>query len=437
MKTPQRTAIAAHCFLGLASILTLLLCGRELLALYHASAKGGDRLAGLERASELSPLNWRYSFERAGLEKAMGRNRAALEHFEQATRLFPACGRCWVGVAEAQAALGEDPLGALETAINTGRSTTEVRTRAAVVYARLDMDEEAVREFSAALGGQRRDRQGFYALLHRLYDDDFVLDRVVRDVDLRSYFSFALRNLGPGATARVWARFAPYDESERHRYWYVGYLLNHGYVHEAWRVGGNEPLVPGRVVNGDFEDLGDHGRFGWQITDGDGVNAGVTLCRECPSGSYGLRLRFDGEHNPHFFGVGQYLPVTPGQTYRLRARVRHKDITSVRGPSLAVSGLKGKAGDPTENCKLWVEGEQYRLTEGWHDSELEFTVPLSCEGIRIRLIRPQTKMLNRFIGGELWIDDVELNPVELDALPETGEQPVDQSAVAGYDASRA
>ncbi len=396
-------------FLCAVMILVAFLSARELLAIYHASKRGPEMGPGLERAAEISPGNWSHLMRLADLEKARGQSSRALTHYRAAIDVFEGCARCWAGVAEAETALGRDPSEALEKAIRYGRSSTSVRTRTAVVYARLGRHEEAAREFSAALGGKQEDTAEFYGLLHRLYPADVVLDRIVEATDLRTYFQFARRRLTSAEAARVWERFERQDESERQRDHYVGYLLARGLAHDAWRVAfPDKPPARGVVINGDFEDAAGHGRFGWALKDGDGVRARVVGCNDCESGRRALRLEFDGEHNAHYHGVAQPLPVVPGASYVLKARVKYDAITSARGPSLMVQGVSGKAGDPTEGCSFITTGEEFRLSSPWRETTLGFSVPINCEGIRVLVARPRTKKLNKFIGGELWIDEVSL-----------------------------
>ncbi|HIF62547.1 MAG TPA: hypothetical protein EYQ35_00085 [candidate division UBP10 bacterium] len=294
-----------------------------------------------------------------------------------------------------------------------------------MLYARLGQRDEAVREFSAALGGHRKDRRGFYDQLAALYPADFVLDEIVEDIDLSSFFSWARSRATPQLSARTWARYSRYEDSDRARPWYVDYLVAHGFVHEAWRVAFGERPGQTGLINSDFEDLagvwtrrsGEAGlapqRFAWRVQDGrdkaEGVTARVVHCGDCVQGRRALRLRFDGEHNPHYTATSQYLPVEPGRRYSLTAQVRYEDLGSVSGPRIVVQGLAGGGpGDPSAACRMWVQGEQYRGDSQWRTTTVDFEVPSDCEGARVLVFRSATKALDRFIGGELWLDDFAL-----------------------------
>jgi hypothetical protein len=59
-----------------------------------------------------------------------------------------------------------------------------------------------------------------------------------------------------------------------------------------------------------------------------------------------------------------------------------------------------------------VVGEEFTGSSSWTDTDLEFTVPDECEGIRILVGRPRTRRLDRFVGGDFWVDEVSLEAIE-------------------------
>ncbi len=413
MKLGDRKAVAGLTVMVVFALLILGNSVRELTGIYFASASGAGAVAGLERAFSLTPSNWRYAHQLAGVSKAVGRHESAVHYYGLAIDAFEGCGPCWIGLAEALSALGRDPTQALDGARHYGRSQTGVRTRAAVVLSRLDDVDAAAEEFSAALGGHRKDRRQFHGLLHRVYPAEFVLGRIVTDADLPSYFSFALEALGPEDTARIWSRYSSMETSRVHRQPYVGYLLKHGRVHDAWHVAFDAPApLQGPVVNAGFEAYGDAGHFDWTVERGEGVRARVSPCSDCSPGRRALRLTFDGEHNVHYFGVRQYVPVQPGGSYRLKARVKYDELSSARGPGIFVDGARDLSRSDGGGCRLWVVGEQFTGSSSWTDTELEFTVPAECDGIRILVGRPGTRRLDRFVGGDFWVDDLSLEAIE-------------------------
>ncbi len=386
----------------------------RLLSLYFASSSASARVVALQRAAMFSPWDWRYPKASGDWSRSLGAYRDAVAYYEKALSLDPMCASCWAGLAESQLALGMDPSSALENAVASGRSDTAVRTRSAVVYARMGRDDDAAREFAAALAGKREDKYEFFALLHRIYSESFILGSIIGDHEMKRYFAFARRKLEPQDTAMVWRRYREMNPSDTERRDYAAYLLGHGLGREAWRiVFGKDGPSPGTLLDASFESDGDLQRyrpFGWRIKEAPGVAveivAGDANCEACPRASKALRLAFDGEHNPEFFGVVQYLPLEPGASYHLGARVRSEDISSDSGPFLMVVGGDGVARDA--DCSLRVAAPQSRLTRDWEPRSLDFEVPRGCGAVRVMVARRNSNAVNNLIGGNFYIDDLHL-----------------------------
>jgi tetratricopeptide (TPR) repeat protein len=337
----------------------------------------------------------------------LGKPKQALAHYRHALGAFPACGRCWMGVAEANAALGEDITSALAKAIEHGSSSTDVRTRAASLLAREGALEDAAQEFSAALGGRKTDVWEFYSLLHRLYDSDYVLDHIIKEADAETYFVYALTDLPPCATKRAYEFFSDAADDVEMREHYVLYLMRRGLVHDAWSIQFDDDRDHG-FVDSAFEGPQRFGHFGWKIDSAEGVDADVVRCAECGDDGIALRLRFDGEHNVHYRESRIAVPVTPGYEYRLTARVRYEELTSASGPGILVSGVVDQSGRPERACELWSLSEQFKGSSDWRDVTVEFIVPYECQGIRVYIARPRTQRLDQFVSGDLWIDQINL-----------------------------
>jgi tetratricopeptide (TPR) repeat protein len=389
----------------------------ELVAMGIAARQGPQRLAGLETAARLSPLNWAYRYELGALLARSGLAADAEPWFMQSLVLHPARAEAAIGLAEARATRGEDAYPWIAHAVKAGRSKTSIRVRAGTLYARLGDHERAANEFAAAALGQRSELRSFFGLLHSIYPDWFVLEKLVTDDVVPQYFTFAKSRLGTISMQRVWTRYAALGATEEAREAYVGYLLRHGLAHDAWKLAFGEEAPPvGTLINGNFEEHGDFSEFGWQLASNEGAKARVRDCLQCPDRGDALSIAFDGETNGHYFGVSQVVPVKPRGAYRLSAQVMADGITSARGPALAVAGLKGEEADVASRCELFVIGEELKRTFRWRPTSLIFGVPEACDGVRIMIARPRTRRLDKFIGGELWVDDVVLE--EIGSIPE-------------------
>lgn len=396
-------------------LLSSALAGRELVSAgYRSSSAVGGR-ASLEKAIAWSPSSWRPRVEYAEILRSTGDRFGAIEHYRGALDRFAGCPTCWIGIAEAQLALREDPRHALDQALKFGRSRTDVRTRAASVYARLGDDELAAREFAAAALGKREDQADFFSLLTRIYGVPFVLERIIPDELLESYFRFARAQLPPNEVAMVWKRYGAVGGGEQ-RHYYTGYLIRHGLVRDAWAA--QFPKAPWRrpmdsaIIDPRFDEVSqDFGWFGWHMADAQGVRVSREICDGCGSNDFALHIAFDGEHNPHFFGVRQDIPLRSNRGYRIEASARSTGITSTSGVALFVQGLPLSVPDKNVGCSLWVPGEAFTADNDWRRTSVEFYLPRRCEGIRLLVGRPRSPHLNKFIGGEFWLDDVGISEI--------------------------
>jgi len=395
----------------------------ELFAIYRASQGGEDFGETLAGASRLSPLNWSYDYKRASTLLRLGRYEEAVAGYRSALARNPTCAMCALGLAEVAFVTGDDPEPYLRDAVEHGRSSTAVRMRAGIAYARMGRDDDAAEEFHAALLGTKNDPWDLFAMFERLYPVEFVLDRIVPDDLLVRYFGYACRHLEPDDVRTVWARFQVENNTDAVREKYVNYLVRHGLVHEAWQTQFGDAVPVGTMLDGGFEKIADHGPFGWHFNDVEGARTDVRRCDDCGGSDYALRVKFDGKHNMSYRGVNQYVAVVPGAAYRIKARVHADSITSAQAPFLAVDGLSGS---DVLGCDLWAQTEQIDDTAEWVDATLDFVVPKNCEGVRISVMRPRTKRLDQFIEGELWVDDVALELVTL-----TPPEPAPEGTTAG------
>jgi hypothetical protein len=402
--------------LSVCLVVTLVLALKDLVANgYRIGAATGGR-ESLEKAIAWNPAAWRARVEYAEMLRAGGDREGAIVQYEEAVAEFPGCPSCWIGIAEAQLALKLDPNDALDLAVVYGRSRTDIRTRAASIYARLGDDDRAAKEFAAAVLGKTDDRQDFFSLLTRIYGVDFVLERMVPDALLIEFLRFARAELAPDEARRVWQRYEP-DAVPMQRHYYVGYLIKHGLVDSAWRAqfgASSEEALPTDLIDGRFEDTADYGWFGWHISDAPGVTATREQCAGCDDAGTALRLLFDGEHNPHYFGVRQDIPIQAGGSYLLVFSAQSIGVTSTSGVAVFVQGLPVARSDEEDGCALWVSSAPLRGDQEWSRSEIEFYVPMECTGIRLLVGRPESPHLNKFIGGEYWLDDVVLQKIAIE-----------------------
>ncbi|MDZ7809404.1 MAG: hypothetical protein U5L11_03675 [Arhodomonas sp.] len=237
-----------------------------------------------------------------------------------------------------------------------------------------------------------------------------VVDRVVGEhvPALERLLAQAARWRDWPLAAAVWERLPPGrrgDEAIAAEY--AGRLLRDRRVAEAvrvWRAA--EPgFAAGAVSNGGFESpLAGRVPFDWQVRAPEGVRV-ERDDGEATSGEAALRLAFDGEHNLRLRTPRQYVVVTPGEEYRLTGQWRSDGLTT---RSLPYWRVIGEGADRREGLAR-IEAPRYGSWD-WQPFSATFTVPEGMELIRVELRRDPTDNLDRFIGGDLYLDDIALEP---------------------------
>jgi hypothetical protein len=157
------------------------------------------------------------------------------------------------------------------------------------------------------------------------------------------------------------------------------------------------------ITNGGFERALDEAlAFEWRRRAPDGA----TIERddgEAATGDASLRLTFDGEHNLRGRLLWQNVAVTPGATYRLTGQWRSDALTTRSLPYWQVIAR----GEEGWQQVARLEAPRYGSWR-WQSFEAELTVPEGVTRIQIRLRRNATDALDRFIGGDLYVDDLAL-----------------------------
>jgi hypothetical protein len=166
---------------------------------------------------------------------------------------------------------------------------------------------------------------------------------------------------------------------------------------------GNERLGDGKFVNGGFEEpirRDDYG-FGWQLaSDTTGLQVAIDPA-ERRSGSYSLRIGFEGTWTPV---LSQMLLVQPGVHYVLRFYARTQGLTTGGAPIVAVFDLGGK-----EQQALGVSRPIVVGTSGWQEYTAEFSTK-QARTVAVSLERQNCESPQCPIFGDLWLDEFSLSP---------------------------
>lgn len=153
------------------------------------------------------------------------------------------------------------------------------------------------------------------------------------------------------------------------------------------------------ITNGGFEEEKFLGRgFDWHLDQGPSFN--ISLDQTVfYAGRKSLKITFLGKENVHFRHVFQYVPLKPNQDYILRAFLKTEAITTQSGLKLEVAGL---------NSSFHKQSAPLIGNNDWQELTISFRTPADLQGGLIRLRRDQTEKFDRFISGNVWMDNVSL-----------------------------
>jgi len=160
------------------------------------------------------------------------------------------------------------------------------------------------------------------------------------------------------------------------------------------------PQATGQIANGGFESeikINDTRLFNWQF--GNGSSPQINLS-DSPKhlGSLSLFLNFNTMQAADMRQIAQTIAVDPGTSFSFEAWYR--------------SDLKGSVAweivDACEN-KPMVRTPAIGSSTDWVRASADFTVPLSCDGVTVRLVRDGCISSVCPISGKLWFDDISLS----------------------------
>jgi hypothetical protein len=378
----------------------------------------------LERAVKFDPSNAQYHmrlgslYEYSPVDLQLGK---AEEHFRQAANLDSYDPQTWLDLAvamELQGRLGEAGV-CLRQVHLLAPNLPAYQWPIANFYLLQGNIDEAFRHFRVVLAGTAQYNSNVFSLAWKATDDaGKILQQLIpeRATTEFGYLNFLLSQHRLDDAQPVWRRilagreeFSPDDSSP-----YIDNLIAAHRAEEAYQVWtdlqkkglirySSKPSETDLISNGDFEDELLNFGFAWRIIPVEGVYAGLdTSTYHSPS--HALLVQFSGKQNLLFQHVFQYVKVTPGQTYHLRALMRTEGITTDSGPRLEVCDAYNAATLDKSTDDLTGN------TDGWTPLLLDFAAGPKTDLIVVRLTRLPSKKFDNLIAGKVWLDDVRLNP---------------------------
>ena len=121
-------------------------------------------------------------------------------------------------------------------------------------------------------------------------------------------------------------------------------------------------------------------------------------------GTYSLKIVFEGKENISFTHLYQIATVDPLKSYRLTYQWRSNDIGTDQGPFIDIYGY---------DCKgFYFKGPMIFGTNDWKEQHIEFTPPVDCHAVVIRLRRQMSHRFDNKISGTLWLDNFDLKALK-------------------------
>jgi tetratricopeptide (TPR) repeat protein len=373
-----------------------------------------------KRAAELESGNAAY-WSRIGLYEQWdfvhGNIHHAIEDFQRATRLNPRSARNWMALAGAYESAGKIDL-------------------ARQAYERAQTDHPVSAQVAWRFGSfllRRGDSQLAAEKVHRALLDEpdltgsavsqfwkagagihLILDRVLPPrppvyLDAIAYFISLKEN---DAALACWEKLAGLGRKVAlsNSLDLIDSLLSENRVDDAAKVWKQALVISGRsgetgkngslIFNGGFEQGFVNGGFGWrQIPDfgtafdlvGDVTHGGVQSAR----------VVFDGTANVDYANLYQYVPVTPGASYRLSAFMRTDSISTDSGPQFTLMSCPDRS-------KLEAQTPVMTGTHPWTKVEANFTAGPAMHCVTVTLRRKPSSMFDNKIRGTVWVDQVRL-----------------------------
>lgn len=203
--------------------------------------------------------------------------------------------------------------------------------------------------------------------------------------------------------------------SEAGRGAYVARLQSEGLWPEAYMVWLNG-LSPeqlkglGHLYDGGFELGRFEGGFDWQVLQRRNVKVEAGRTYTSARGK-ALHLVFQGKPVQEVI-IEQSLVLPPG-TYHLSGKVQPDKLQSANGLAWTLSCA-------SDDRKILAASDRFLGTDEWRGFAVDFTVPpIDCAGqlLSLQVVRLKDLVLN----GEIWFDDLAIEWLKDEALPETPE----------------
>jgi hypothetical protein len=426
MQISLKTKAVRWLLIGVEAAMLLVLIGWAGKAYVADVLASKPTVDNLERAIKLDPSNADYHMRLAGLYEYSPVDfqlAKAEEHFRRATYLDPYDPQTWLGLAMAMEFQGRQ--GEAEACLRQvhllAPNLPAYQWPIANFYLLLGNTDEAFRHLRVVLAGTGQyDSHVFDLAWKAMPKGEKILQQLIpeRISTELSYLDFLVSQHRLDEAQAVWKRivaggeqFSPGRSSP-----YIDNLIGARRAAEAYQVWTDlqkKGLIPysslpsekNLISNGDFEDELLNFGFAWRVFPVEGVYAGSdTSTYHSPS--HAFLVQFSGKENVFYQYLYQFVKVSPGQSYHLRAFMKTEGITTDSGPRLEVYDAYNAA------ALHKLTDDLTGTSDGWTPMLVDFVAGPKTELIVVRLIRFPSRKFDNLIAGKVWLDDVQLTPAQ-------------------------
>lgn len=237
-------------------------------------------------------------------------------------------------------------------------------------------------------------------------DNELILANLVNENNAISYLNYLISKKQVDETLVLWEKIDKWslDKSDFVDK-YINFLIDYDRLDKAeslWIEKYGKPDDDSLMWNGGFERKPVQNGFGWRISQTEDAFIGYDWENKV-EGNYSLQVIFDGKHNANFRHVSNVVPVKPDSDYIFSSYIKSDNLTTRNGILWEIACYPNRLMSETTNS--------HTGTNDWLKIEKQFHTPSDCYAVKIVLRRFKSDKLDRYISGNVWIDDVKLRSV--------------------------
>ena len=367
-----------------------------------------SNFSGPRKSSRL----WRQQINSAHLTQAannaylyQGDSRKALQMLQKALTNDPLYIPAWIALSELKLHQDNKPE-ALAILHHIDSLMVEVgrwRWQKTMLAYQLGDAEMVARDLDYIIDKLPSQRRKALDLAFSLWPDSEILSAKFGDHNRLHLFIYSLHPERLDKAIAFWPHVRENPDLERrNKLRFIELLRRRGEITLAHTIWQQEIDANHLLYNGNFSNKSLQTAFGWRIS----KPAGTTWELLAPSENErsAFHLHFTGTENVKYYHLNQHIALIPGRSYTLQGAARCENLTTDQRPYIEIIGVNAKK--PREKTSMFA------ATQTWQAFSLNFTVPLDCEQVYVRLRRNKSYYINNQIAGDLWLTNLSITPNE-------------------------